>query len=230
MRAIVSVLFVLVAFVGAARAQPGPPPPPPAGPEAAPPQPYPPAAQPMPPQPYPPQPYGQPYPPQPYPYPPPQTLTPEEQKLLAQGEISLVAHAGGVALNWFFGFGIGQAVQGRWSDTGWIFTLGEAGSITLFVVGFVRAFECSAAENACNNDDAGVFIASGLIGYLVFHAWSIVDAAVGPANHNRKVRDLKRRLGMPVMEARRIIPYTSPVRDPVGGGIGGGVAGLTFRF
>lgn len=227
MRAIVSVLFMLGVFVGAAQAQPGQPPLPPAEPEAAPPPPYPPEPPPYPPQPYgqpyPPQPYGQPYPPQPYLY-PPQALTPAEQKLLAEGEISLGAHAGGVALNWFFGFGIGQAVQGRWNQTGWMFTLGEAAGIGLVVAGFARLdFSCDSSETSCNNDGAGALIAGGFIGYLVVHAWSIVDAAMGPADHNRKVRNLKRRLGMSV-EASRIIPYATPAQG------GGGTAGLVLRF
>jgi hypothetical protein len=229
MRAIVSVLFVLLVLPGAVHAQPGQTPAPaPMGPAPAPDP-----SQPMPPQPYPPPPPGQPqgyppqgYPPPPYAYPygPPAPLTAEEQRLLAEGEISLGQHAGGVAADWFFGFGLGQAIQGRWSDTGWIFTLGEAASFTLIIVGFTRIdFTCDdTTSDPCSNDNAGVFIVGGLISYLGFHAWSIVDAAVGPARHNRKVRELKRRVGLPV-EAHRIIPYTLPSH-------GGGTVGLTFRF
>lgn len=230
MRAIVSALFVLIMLPGIAQAQPGQPPPagpPPAGASPAeqpypPPPPYdgaPPAEQPYPPQPYPPQPYPAQYPP---PYGPPVQLTPEEQKLLSEGEISLGQHAGGVAANWFFGFGIGQAIQGRWSDTGWMFALGEAAGITVAIVGVTQlCFDCEGED--VSNDGAGTMIAVGLIGYMVTHVWSIVDAAIGPANHNGKVRTLKRRLGIP-LEARRIIPYATPVRD------GGGTAGLSFRF
>jgi hypothetical protein len=225
MRAIVSVLFVLLVLPGAVQAQPGQtPPPPPMGPAQPPPQqqPYPPPP-PGQPQAYPP-PQGYP-PPQPYAYPygPPVQLTAEEQNLLAEGEISLGQHAGGVALDWFFGFGLGQAVQGRWSDTGWIFTLGEAAGLTMLVVGITRLdFTCD-SDTSCNNDDAGAFLVTGLIAYVGFHAWSIVDAAIGPAKHNRKVRELKRRVGIPV-EAHRVIPYTKRLHD------GGGTVGLTFRF
>ena len=98
--------------------------------------------------------------------------------------------------------------------------------ITRVVVGVSRLH--FGGEEDCEpwstNDDAGVLIAGGLIGYLTLHVWSIVDAAVGPANHNRKVRDLKRRVGIPVVGSKRIIPYTSRPRD------GGGTVGLTFRF
>lgn len=228
MRAIVSVLFVLVLLPGSVQAQPGQvlpadptaapdPGPPPMGPPVMAPEPYP-------PEPYPPQPYpGQPYPGQaPYPYPPVQ-LTPEEHQLLAEGEISLGQHAGGVAANWLLGFGIGQAIQGRWSDTGWMFTLGEAAGITLMVAGAVRS--CFGCEG--NDDDGATLLIGGLIGYMAFHIWSIVDAATGPAGHNRKVRALKQRVGLPMHASQRVLPYVAPAQA---GGGGGGTAGLMLRF
>ncbi len=226
-----SVLFVLVVSSGAALAQPGQvPPSDPAGPTVAPDpgpppmgppaEPYPAQPQPYPPQPYPPQPYPYPGQPQPYPYPPVQ-LTAEEHALLSEGEISLGAHAGGVAANWLLGFGIGQAIQGRWSDTGWMFTLGEAAGITLMVTGALRlCIDCAEGEN----EDAGVLLVGGLISYAVFHIWSIVDAATGPASHNRKVRALKQRIGVPMHASQRVLPYASSTRD------GGGTVGLTLRF
>jgi len=229
MRSVVSVLFVLLVVPAIAQAQPGPTAPPPAGPAAAPP---PPAA----PQPYPPPPPGQPAPygPQPYgpppygppPYPPqygPVQLTPEEQSLLAEGEISIGIHAGGVAADWLIGFGIGQAIQGRWSDTGWIFTLGEVGGLGMLIYGVTQLCWDLNSANTCDDNNAGVFFVGGLVAYMGFHVWSIVDAAIGPAKHNRKVRELKRRIGLPV-EAHRVIPYTMPTPG------GGATAGLTFRF
>jgi hypothetical protein len=228
MRAIVSV-FVLVVFSGAVQAQPGQVPPsgpadPTVAPDPGPPpmgpptEPYPGQAQPYPP-PYP----GQPYPGQaPYPYPPIQ-LTPEEHQLLAEGEISPGQHAGGVVANWLFGFGIGQAIQGRWSDTGWIFTLGEAAGITLIIAGAARTcFLCESHEA----EDGAALMIGGVISYLAFRVWSIVDAAAGPASHNRKVRALKQRVGLPMHASQRVLPYVAPAR----GGDGGGTAGLTLRF
>ncbi len=82
MRALASVLFVVIAFHGAVHAQPGPdarPAQPPQPPQPAQPAPYPyPPSQPYPGQPYP----GQPYPDQPYPgqpYPPPAGVVPPYQ-------------------------------------------------------------------------------------------------------------------------------------------------------
>jgi hypothetical protein len=217
MRAIVSVLFLVVVFPASAWAQPGQAP-------AEPPvqQPY---AQPYAPQPYAPQPYApQPYQPyQPYPI----QLTPEEHKLLSRGEITDGQVVGGVVANWLLGFGIGQAVQGRWSESGWIFTLGEAGGITMMIVGALRIEPfCEDEFNSCErrNDQAVLLLLGGLAGYVGFHIWSIVDAATGPSKHNRKVRDLRQHLGMPRVGSTQIVPYAGPSRD------GGGTVGLTIRF
>lgn len=165
-----------------------------------------------------------PYPPPP-PYAPPAhgyvpvQLSLEEQQLLAKGEISLGAHAGGVALNWLFGFGVGHAVQGRWGERGWIFTLGELGSVAAIVYGVTRI--CTGCDDR-QNDDALTLVFGGLLAYAGFHIWSIADAAIGPARHNDRVRALKLRLGIPVHA--RVVPYVNRTRD------GGGVAGLGFRF
>lgn len=230
------------------RAQPYAPPaqPYPAQPYAAQPgQPYPPAP------PYPAQPYP---PPGPYPpsgqyppagqYPPPAgaalgvvppyqyvELTLDEQKLLARGEISDNRYIGGAVASIFFGFGVGQAVQGRYGDTGWIFTVGEVGSLTALFVGLLQSFDrCyyDAYEPSCSDDNHGeTLLIGGMVGLLVFRAWELVDAFAGPPKHNARVRELRLRLGMPPpMYSRRLAPYVAPTmsRD------GGGTAGLTLRF
>src|SRR5262245_33989991 len=75
------------------------------------------------------QPYGAPpsgyYAQQPPPPAQPIVISAEDQELLAEGEMPLVQHAGGGALAFFLGFGTGHILQGRWGETGWIFTLGD---------------------------------------------------------------------------------------------------------
>lgn len=204
-------IITSILATGVASAQPGADVPPPEAP-ADPSQPPPPPA--MPPPVY---------------APPPQRfvpvqLTSEEQLLLQSGEISLGAHAGGVVVNWLVGFGLGQAIQGRWDETGWIFTLGEAVTFGALIYGLSQSclLFCTEEQEDRNREVAPLLI-GGLIGYLGFHIWSIADAAIGPAKHNRKVRELRMRLGMPPM-AQRLMPYVNKTRD------GGGVAGISLRF
>src|SRR5512146_1511966 len=121
MRMTVALALVMIG-AGAAAAQPGmtePQPPPPPGS-------------------YGPPPAG--YAPMPYAYQPPVQLTPEERELLDQGEISDGQHIGGGAMALFVGLGVGQAVQGRWHDTGWIFTLGEPVAVTIMMIGVAESF------------------------------------------------------------------------------------------
>ncbi len=210
---------VLLALTTAASAQPG------ADPQA-PPQPgYPPQ------QPQYPQPYGQQqpyYPPNPG-YGPPIQLTIEDQELLASGEISDGQHLGGAALAVFMGFGIGQAVQGRWSDRGYIFTLGEIAAIAALIYGAAEMINnCDAnLDTVCNSrgNDTGVapFVV-GLIGFSVLRIWEVVDSITGPIDHNTRLRNLRIRTGYRPMGYGGIKPFVAPSGDQ------GATAGITFRF
>jgi hypothetical protein len=206
-------LLLLLALAGTAGAQPGADPPPPPNPS-----PYPP----------PPQDYPAPLPPPapiPQPQPPPMyqpiavQLTAEEHQLLQRGEISDGAHIGGGVANICLGFGIGQAIQGRWSERGWIFTVGQAAAVVGIVVGISESFDN-------DSGDAPLLFIGSYFAFLGLHIWGAVDAFVGPSGHNRKVRELRMRLGMPgpYYVQQRVLPYVQKTRD------GGGTAGLVFRF
>lgn len=181
----------------------------------------------------PPTPYGQPapgpYAPPPHaygtpPYGQPALLTPEEHDLLLRGEIEDGARFGGAAVNLFVGFGLGQAIQGRWSDTGWIFTLGEAASMTVMFASFIDAVDDCGYEDNCDDTDANVTLVIGsMLAFTVFRVWSVGDAISGPSAHNRRVRDIKMRVGIPV-RLGELRPYVNRTRD------GGGTAGLSLSF
>jgi hypothetical protein len=202
---IAAVIVAMLMGSSTAYAQPGAPPPPPPNYPPPPPYQYQPAAN--------------------YPAPP---LTAEEHELLLEGEISDGARVGGGIANFFIGYGVGQAIQGRWSDTGWIFTLGEVASMAVFISGVFRTFDdCtnSIGENTdCDHSDGPPLIILGALGAGVFRIWGTIDAFSGPSDHNRRVRDLKFRLGIPVQVGHRLSPFVHKTRD------GGATAGLQLSF
>jgi hypothetical protein len=157
----------------------------------------------------------------------PAQLSEEDRALLSRGEISEGSYIGGALVGLFFGFGVGQAVQGRYHDTGWIFTVGEAGTLTAMVIGAAQAIDdCFHDDLVCDDDDNGeTLLVAGLVGFVAFRVWEIVDAFAAPPRHNVRVRELRMRLGMPPVYTR-VQPYVAPTmaRD------GGATAGLTFRF
>src|SRR5512140_2265567 len=161
----------------------------------------------------------------PYAYQPPANLTEEDRDILATGEISGAEVAIGGAGALFLGFGAGQAFEGRWHDTGWIFSLGEAASIAAIVGGLLTTCSDRTGEGTCHHGDlaAGVAIA-GLFGFLGFRAWEVGDAFIGPSVHNRRVHEIRRRLGYPD-DVVRFTPYLSAPR----GDSTGGVAGLSVH-
>jgi hypothetical protein len=215
------VVVVLVASSVAA-AQPGAAPPPPTEPQ---PQPYP-----------PPQSQPQPYPPpQPQAYPPPQPygyaqrpmqvqLTLDEQYLLERGYISDGQQVGGTIVAFMFGFGLGHAVQGRFMERGYLFAIGDAVTGFIFINGFVKLMYCFEGCSEAQENNAVNWLIVGALSAGVVRTWEIVDAAVGPSTHNRKLRALHMRLGMQQPMYTRLSPYLGPTRD------GGGVAGVSLRF
>ena len=145
--------------------------------------------------------------------------TKSEAVLLQEDEVTDEQISYGIAANVLVGFGIGQALEGRWSDTGWIFTLGMGVSAVVLGDGLSSLIQNAGCD--CEYRDAGRgSIYAGTIGLAAFYVAGIVDAYVGARIHNRKLRELRMRLGTPP----KILPYVKKSRD------GGGTAGLTFRF
>lgn len=142
---------------------------------------------------------------------PPPQLTPEEAKLLARGEISSGTHVAGGLAAFFLGLGVGHGIQGRWDETGWIFTVGELASIAAIIVGI-------------GEGEDSALVVGGAVGLVVFRVWEVVDAFAGPARHNRRLRELRMRLGYPPAPYA-ITPFVAPPRDGAGG-----VAGVSVRF
>lgn len=192
MRLSIANAVVVLLASSAASAQPAPlDPTPPAQPIPPPPAPG---------QPQPPPGYGQPgYGPpppgygQPPPYGAPQQLqlqlTEEDQELLARGEVSDAQWLAGGVLSVFVSFGVGQAVQGRWGERGWIFTVGETASIVAMIAGAADGLDCAAGDPHCNNGGAVGLVTGGAIGFTVFYLWGVIDAFAAPPAQNARIRE-----------------------------------------
>jgi hypothetical protein len=224
MRAKIGCIATLL-FAGVAGAQPAPaagpdgqPPAPPPAPPLAPPGALPPPAA------YPPPAYA---PPGPY-YGRPLSLqlSPEDAELLARGEISDLQTVGGGLLSIFVGFGVGQAVEGRWLDRGWVFTIGETVSVIAVIDGAIQAFNCDPSVSNCNAN-GGLLFWGGFAALAGLRIWEIGDAFVAPSTRNAHVRDLRMRLGMPPQPGYALAPYIAPLR---GRGGDATVVGLQVNF
>ncbi len=147
-------------------------------------------------------------------------LTQEEREIFWQGEISPAQTIGGGLVALWFGFGVGHAVQGRYSDTGWMFTLGEAGALGLVFVGAVQL-----ANNDLRRNNSGeTLLIGGLLSFGILRVWEIVDTLVGPRSHNRRYRALRLKAYGQAPPPRYGL-FVTP-----GGTRGGGTAGLSIRF
>lgn len=158
-------------------------------------------------------------------------LTRAEAEILNEGEISSGQHVGGALAAWSVGFGLGHAIQGRWGKKGWVFTVGE--SLSLGMVFYAlqnvkgECLDIDAPGNYyCEPDSPrslNVALGAGLA-FAGLRVWEIVDSLSGPAEHNRKVRELRARTGQQPY-AQQLTPFVMPMLDG-----SGATAGLSARF
>ena len=117
-------------------------------------------------------------------------LTDKDVAILETGEISTTRYIiGGVIGTYPIGLGLGHAIQGRWSEQGYIYTWGQLGSLAAIVLGAGSCidgdnWECTGAEQA--------LITIGVISYVGLRLWEIVDVWAAPPSHNLKHRNLKK--------------------------------------
>ncbi len=113
------------------------------------------------------------------------TLSPKDQKIFDQGEMSNFSYYSGGIAGTYLGFGIGHSIQGRYAEKGWIFSLGEGISIITF---FNGALTCAFEDQPCTNDALTI----GTAGFIAFRVWEIVDLWLTPYLHERRYRELKK--------------------------------------
>ena len=155
------------------------------------------------------------------PPPPVYQLTPEDREILDEPYTPPMTTAISGAAAVVIGFGLGQAIEGRYSDTGWIFTLGEGGSLAAMIAGAVGFNRCVLGA-ACNqNSGAVALLVGGALAYTGFHIWDVLDAFIAPSRQNARIREVRRKYGMPP-----VVPYAGVPQ----GGQSGMTAGLAFQF
>lgn len=145
-------------------------------------------------------------------------LSPDDKKIWDRGPMNDGQYIGGGAVGSIFGFGLGHAIQGRYADKGWIFTVGETLALTAIVVGFGECAGDAISGNS-NCSSGGGTILLGFFGYLGLHTWEIVDLWWTPHEQEERYRQLRGQ-----MQGWTIEPSIRPI---AGGGETFGVR-LTF--
>ncbi len=150
-------------------------------------------------------------------------LTFEEQRILRNGEISPGQAVGGGLMAVFFGFGTGQAVQGRWSSTGWKFALAEVAGFTAIIIGATSSISHSNSRN--NNSSGQTLLIGGLVTFGVSRIWEIIDSFAAPSHHNSRYRQVQWKAYGNQPYAPRYSLFVTPNNNT-----GGGIAGLKMSF
>ncbi len=138
----------------------------------------------------------------------------DERRILRRGEISDGQYFTGAILGtWPLAFGLGHVIQGRYTEKGYIFTIGELLSVAAIVAGFgdcagaVIGTSIDGKERSCNG---GLFYI-GVLGLVGFRIWEIIDLWATPPYHNRRYRQLRKELGEVDEDEITWRPFISPV-------------------
>lgn len=118
------------------------------------------------------------------------SLSEKDRKIIEMGEIKWGRYVlGGIVGTYPIGMGLGHVIQGRYRSRGWIFTVGELSSSFIIVV---SAFSC--LHGCLDSSGPGLVRNIGLASYLSLRIWEAVDVWVAPAIHNRRYRQIKKKL------------------------------------
>jgi hypothetical protein len=159
-----------------------------------------------------------------------QQLTTREADILERGPIDTGPYvAGGVLGTLLLPFGIGQAVQGRYSDTGWIFTVGEVGSVVLIFAGAGSTFYTYSATGGytASYSSINALAIAGAIGLVGFRLAEIIDLWAGPPAHNRAYERAQQKQRAALSVPRRV-SFAPMAISPMGEAAPG--ASFTLRF
>ena len=142
--------------------------------------------------------------------PAPFILTESDQRILERGPYDRREIVVGGLVGTVIGFGSGHGVQSRYRRTGWIYTVGEVGSLGLV-----------AGAAACSGSWGCVYglALSGATLFIGFRVAEAVDVWIHPAIHNRRYQKLKARTDGPQLSFR-----VEPILD------GGAKLGFALRY
>lgn len=150
-------------------------------------------------------------------------LTPDEQALVRRGEIDQSKYALGGLMGTWVGFGVGHGVQGRWSDIGWVFTVGETAAFSALIAGMVV---CLNDEDLECGPGAEALLIGGAVTMVGMRLWEIIDVWTGADSYNARVRAaVQKGTVTPPRYGFFAIPRATPGR-----GTTGGLAGFAIRF
>lgn len=154
-------------------------------------------------------------------------LSEKDREVLEIGHINDTKYiVGGILGTYPLGFGLGHVIQGRWSEQGWIFTAGEGASLAVLLVGAVGCAGRGISGSDDCTDGQALLVGAGLIGYLGFRIWEIVDVWAAPPSQNRKYNELKNYIqGEKTKDVKTSLDLI-PLFDPY---LGNGLA-LNLRF
>ena len=113
---------------------------------------------------------------------------------------------GGIA-GTLVGFGLGQAIQERYSPTGLIFTTSEAVALTMFFVGAQHI------DNPGDRSGAGALAPVGFFAFIGLRIWEILDVWVAPNSSHQNFKNQAEQSHKPSLGMVPLVIKSNGVQD-----------------
>lgn len=147
-------------------------------------------------------------------------LTTDEIKIYREGDIGTLGRVTGGVVGTVVGFGLGHLFIGKYGEQGWVYTVGELGSLVAISVGATAAIGDWVSGN--KNGGGSTLLWVGIVGYYGFRIWEIVDVWVRPGSHNERYRAIKEKVDGAPSEKKISLFVTPTVTAQGGAGLGVG--------
>lgn len=118
-------------------------------------------------------------------------LTPEDQEILDRGPLPNGRYLASGIVGTVAGFGIGHAIQKRYTPLGLVFTLGEVAATTALLIDTTTQLTTTGSRET----KLGSVAVAGLVVLVGLHAWEIVDIWLGGDHMRKRYDEVQSRAG-----------------------------------
>jgi hypothetical protein len=90
------------------------------------------------------------------------------------------------------GFGSGHVLVGKWRESGWMYTAGEVGFLSLMVIGYKKSIGDTLSTGFNGNFDGSQYavMITGYVGFISTKLGEIFDIWTRPYEHNQRYKEL----------------------------------------
>ena len=139
----------------------------------------------------------------------------EDKAILEAGPIGQQKYIVSGVTGSVLGFGSGHLMLGKWQESGWMYTAGEVGFLSLMVIGYKKSIGDTISTGFNGNFDGSHYavMITGYVGLISTKLGEIFDVWTRPYEHNQRYKELTKDNPLAQMQ---LYPVISPSKLGLG--------------